>query len=482
MKHLIGLLLNLAAITATVLGSRHDMLSLSPSDYELVRYTNDSLLVQCRSTTTESQLVWRSPKGEIIKEHKGRIHIEQSAPDQLTIVFTHISLGDKGKWRCEDANGDRAEKYFELIVYQKIAFTENFTILTVKEGKDAFIRCEVKGEPQPNVTWYYNGQPIIVESFTGNTTKFQILADGLQVRKVTQNDTGEYTCRAYQVNTIASDMQERTILMKIEHKPIWRYSQHIPVQYVYPNGSVTIACEAIAEPPANFTWYKNGNKKRLHNDKHHAIEKDYYASTLTIHARNDDVFDTYRCLAENQLGAIERNTVLKRGVKPPPPSVLQLRGFNSNTFDVDVGSVRVSPARTAPSTTEQLMEVNGFRIEYMTEYEFKSDGGKWTNAKRRDFPFEDGATFLINNLEANTTYLMRAATKNLAGLSDYTKVEKFHTLSNEPKSASARLEHLTATQLLCISLVALLLCKELSFGFQPVSSITKLQRAAGVRW
>lgn len=41
------------------------------------------------------------------------------ATDQLTIVFTHISLGDKGKWRCEDANGDRAEKSFELIVYRK---------------------------------------------------------------------------------------------------------------------------------------------------------------------------------------------------------------------------------------------------------------------------------------------------------------------------------------------------------------------------
>ncbi|XP_017467825.1 PREDICTED: igLON family member 5 [Rhagoletis zephyria] len=458
-----------------VQASHHELLSLSPSDHSVVRYTNDSLIVQCRSSTSEAQLVWKSPKGEIIKEHKGRIHIEQSAPEQLKIVFLHISLGDKGKWTCEDANGDRAEKSLDLIVYQKIAFAENFTILTVKEGKDAFIRCEVKGEPQPNVTWHYNGQPIIVETFTGNSTKFQILADGLQVRKVTQNDTGEYTCRAYQVNTIASDMQERTILMKIEHKPFWMHNHHISLQYVYVNGSVSIPCQAIAEPPANFTWYKNSNKKRLRNDKHYSFETDYYASNLTIQARDDSVYDTYRCLAENNLGAIERSTVLERGVKPPPPTVLQLRGFNSNTFDVDVGSVRTSPVR-------KLMEVNGFRIEYMTEYEFKSDAGKWTNAKRRDFPFEDGATFLINNLEANTTYFMRAATKNLAGFSDWTKVEKFRTISNEPPSSSTRLAHLSAVQLLCISLVALLLCKELSFGFQPVASITKLRRAAGVRW
>ncbi|XP_036328834.1 neural cell adhesion molecule 1-A-like [Rhagoletis pomonella] len=243
------------------------------------------------------------------------------------------------------------------------------------------------------------------------------------------------------------------------------HNHHISLQYVYVNGSVSIPCQAIAEPPANFTWYKNSNKKRLRNDKHYSFETDYYASNLTIQARDDSVFDTYRCLAENNLGAIERSTVLERGVKPPPPTVLQLRGFNSNTFDVDVGSVRTSPVR-------KLMEVIGFRIEYMTEYEFKSDAGKWTNAKRRDFPFEDGATFLINNLEANTTYFMRAATKNLAGFSDWTKIEKFRTISNEPPSSSTRLAHLSGAQLLCISLVALLLCKELSFGLQPVASIT----------
>lgn len=55
-------------------------------------------------------------------------------------------------------------------------------------------------------------------SCTGNGTKFRILADGLLINKVTQFDTGEYTCRAFQVNSIASDMQERTVLMKIERE------------------------------------------------------------------------------------------------------------------------------------------------------------------------------------------------------------------------------------------------------------------------
>lgn len=52
----------------------------------------------------------------------------------------------------------------------------------------------------------------------GNFRKFHILADGLLINQVGQDDTGEYTCRAYQVNSIASDIQERTILMKIERE------------------------------------------------------------------------------------------------------------------------------------------------------------------------------------------------------------------------------------------------------------------------
>ncbi|XP_030383001.1 igLON family member 5 [Scaptodrosophila lebanonensis] len=439
---LIGFMLNSAILTATVLANHHESLTLSPAEHTVVRYTNESLIVQCRSPTPDVQLHWKSPKGEIIREHKGRIHIEQTSPEQLKIVFAHIALADKGNWTCEAAEGGLHSKSYNLIVYQKITFTENSTILTVKEGKNATILCEVKGEPQPNVTWHFNGQPISVET---SASKFRILADGLLINRVTQNDTGEYTCRAYQVNSIASDMQERTVLMKIEHKPLWTYKHQLSLQYAYVNGTTSIMCESQAEPPANFTWHRN--KKRLHNDKYYTIDSDNYWSRLTINVLDHSVFDNYRCRAFNHLGSIERTIKLDKGEKPPPPVTFQLRGFNSNTFDVDVGAQRTQENRG-------VMEVNGYRIEYMSEFEFKSDAGKWTNAKRKDFPFEDGATFLITNLEPDTVYKMRAASRNLAGFSDFTKVQTYKTLSLEPRSTAAT--H-TTPHGLCGALIALLL-------------------------
>ncbi|KAL9926453.1 neural cell adhesion molecule 2 [Glossina fuscipes] len=463
---LIGLLLNLAT-TAFVAGSSShhengnetDGLRLIPSDHTVVRYTNESLIVLCRNTLADTKVHWKSPKGDIIKEHKGRIHIEASpTSDDVKLVFMHISLADKGDWSCEHAGGgDKASKPFNLIVYQKITFTENTTILTVKEGTNATILCEVKGEPQPNVTWHYNGQPITLET---NSTKFRILADGLLINSVTQNDTGEYTCRAYQVNPIASDMQERTVLLKIEHKPIWTYMNVVKERYTFINGTTTLKCEAIAEPPANFSWYRS--KKQIHNDKHYRIESGNYVSTLHIRVDNEDVFNVYKCKVKNHLGSIERALILKRGEKPPTPKDMQLRGYNSNTFDIVVNHPRSS------DVADPLMKVTGYRIEYMTELEFKKDLGKWTNAKRKEFAYEEGATFLISNLEANTSYLVRAASRNLAGYSDWTKVEKFHTLSLTPanaNSATSLTSFYTAKHwLLGFAVMSLHFSKNLAFG------------------
>lgn len=70
---------------------------------------------------------------------------------------------------------------------------------------------------------------------------------------------------------------------------------------------------------------------------------------------------------------------------------------------------------------------------------------------------------------------MRASSKNVAGYSDWTKVEEFRTLSNEPPNlATGSVEVLSLAQVLYIAMAVLFLNKDLSF--QPFSSITKLYR------
>lgn len=256
-------------------------------------------------------------------------------------------------------------------------------------------------------------------------------------------------------------------------------------KFVYLNDNTTLSCEAIAEPAANFTWFHNkepidvrGIVSTTSSDEVenvHIINEHYHhRSLLHIKMANAEAFGNYTCQVTNRLGTIEQTIELKRGQRPRPPILVKLRGYNSHTFDVAIIHPRTNVTGTlsghhqthrhhnqhqSPAVTDYSMEIKGFRIEYIPEADFKRDLGRWTNAQHKDFANEEGidfflppfrhvydyvssiflwflsifyagASFLLTNLSANTTYLVRAAARNSAGFSEWTRVEKLKTLAS----------------------------------------------------
>lgn len=53
-------------------------------------------------------------------------------------------------------------------------------------------------------------------------------------------------------------------------------------QYGYEKGYVNVTCEALAEPPATFQWYRNN--KHLH-PRHHQIINSEHVSRLQVKMR-----------------------------------------------------------------------------------------------------------------------------------------------------------------------------------------------------
>lgn len=43
---------------------------------------------------------------------------------------------------------------------EPISFMDTPVVQSVREEKDALIRCMVKGDPEPTVSWYYNGMQL----------------------------------------------------------------------------------------------------------------------------------------------------------------------------------------------------------------------------------------------------------------------------------------------------------------------------------
>lgn len=77
-----------------------------------------------------------------------------------------------------------------------------------------------------------------------------MLADGLMIKKVTKNDAGEYTCKAFQVSTTGSSFEEKTIRLNIKR-------EFLPLNFQPPLIAIplTIFCssnrQALLHPPGH---------------------------------------------------------------------------------------------------------------------------------------------------------------------------------------------------------------------------------------
>ncbi|KAJ6649771.1 Limbic system-associated membrane protein, partial [Pseudolycoriella hygida] len=305
------------------IAATHPKLTLSPSDAEVVHYVNDSHIVNCNAygTTRDQFLLWIPQLCKVCKK-------------------TEMLLLDA--WQPAIQN-----QQFPGIIMDKSLTSE-----------------ERLGEKIVKVP----------------TEKYVTVVDGLAIKKVSKNDSGEYTCKAFQISTTISNVKEETIRLNIQHKPIpppRKASADVQFGYLY--GVVNLTCEAEAEPAADFTWYRH-NKKL--NPKVHLIHSQGHESILQILVNDSKAFGDYKCKAENSLGTLERIITLTEGVKPEKPSNLALRGFNSDTFDVDVGAVRKTKERNP-------MDINGYRFEIIEAEKFRLDGRKWDQARVMILGFED---------------------------------------------------------------------------------------------
>uniref|UniRef100_A0A182NEE1 Neural cell adhesion molecule 1 n=1 Tax=Anopheles dirus TaxID=7168 RepID=A0A182NEE1_9DIPT len=401
-----------------------DVLRLAPEE-ETAHFVNQSRMVTCSHANQEVRLKWRNPKNAVISETKGRVHIEDKG-ESLALIFEAIARTDQGNWTCEvdvDGTVPPPRKSFKMIVYEPISFRDTSTVQTAVEDKDATIRCEVKGHPEPSVSWYFNGQPL----FFPLNGRYSKLADGMSIKKVVQNDSGEYTCKAFQISATGSSFEEKTIRLNIKHKPyLPGRKQSVKDAYGYVGGVVNLTCEATAEPPANFSWSAN-NKK--FTPKSHIIYNGRHVSMLQIMIKTSSIFGKYKCEAKNELGGVSQEIHLKEGSKPDPPSLFQLRGVNSDTLDIDVGATKSHDIPPDPTT------VIGYRFELMPTEEYLKSRS-WDRASQRDFDVADGATYLLVQLIPDTKYLIRVAARNAAGLSDWTEVKEFSTHPLQPHGTS----------------------------------------------
>lgn len=154
-------------------------------------------------------------------------------------------------------------------------------------------------------------------------------------------------------------------------------------------------------------------------------------------------FGEYNCKAKNILGAVNYTIYIQEGIQPETPHKFELLGKGNDSLEFYLGS--------RDDDTNESMKINRYRFEMMTKENFEYNESEWKYQNIRDMPAEKNSTYLIEKLQPNTTYLIRVASINAAGLSEWTEIEEFTTLAHAPKKI-ANNAALTNTSLLLLFL------------------------------
>lgn len=391
-----------------------ESISLMPSDTSVSKYVNDSYFVTCTAPNSEF-IVWTKGTTKEINHNSKGVHTEDTQdPGSLLLVFEGIRKKDKGDYICRAKYSTSIlDQKFTLNPINPISFAKSNDIQSAPEGSNYTIRCDVSGDG--NVT-------IKLRTYEARhkALKYQQSPEGfLQIENVTMDYGGKYRCSAEQFSSKLSDWKESDIYLKIQHKPRWTNAVEKFVGFV--GGTVNLTCSALAEPGAQFTWIKNNNT--LHNNEFVKISNSDHHSALEMYISDESVFGGYQCRATNTLGTMARIVYLEEASIPYAPrfEILETGGTNMILRIVE-SAVEVKD--------KSIVETSGYVVQ------FKRPGGEWSTKNQQEFEISRGNTYSLANLDLDTTYEVRAATRTAAGPGRFAEARKA-TTKNSMATASS---------------------------------------------
>ncbi|OWK16285.1 hypothetical protein Celaphus_00004518 [Cervus elaphus hippelaphus] len=168
---------------------------------------------------------------------------------------------------------------------------------TVPEGESVTMRCQVMGSNPPHgtVSWFKD------------RTRLKEQGTTVTLPEVTRTMSGQYTCQvSNEVGTRRSDAVD----LQVHYAPE-PSSVQISPSSIKEGVTVELACISAANPPpANYTWYFNGQEMLGKNGRTFQIPQ-----VLVKHAGR------YSCLAENSLGPGSVDQEADLDVQYPPKGV-----------------------------------------------------------------------------------------------------------------------------------------------------------------
>lgn len=216
-----------------------------------------------------------APRPKIEWTFNGNILENFTAQEKLTIPS--IDPSHIGTYAC---NASNVAGYIYKVVYLNILtqppiFTEtprNGSIVSI--GQEAILRCAVKGYPNPEIQWLFEGKELL------NDSNYLISSRGdLTIKKVMAQMEGNYECQA----TNAHDSRSKFAYLRVVDKTTITDGPNDVEVRVREN--VRFNCTVVWDPnfELDFYWSKENQRLRVDNER---ITIDPHERFLTIRNLN----------------------------------------------------------------------------------------------------------------------------------------------------------------------------------------------------
>uniref|UniRef100_A0A1A8Q529 Roundabout, axon guidance receptor, homolog 2 n=1 Tax=Nothobranchius rachovii TaxID=451742 RepID=A0A1A8Q529_9TELE len=252
------------------------------------------------------------------------------------LMISSTRKSDAGMYVCVGTNmvGERDSETAQVTVFERPTFLRRPINQVVLEEETVEFRCQVQGDPQPNVRWRKDD----IEVPRG---RYEIKYDKedyvLRVKKTSVNDEGTFTCVAE--NRVGK--LEASASLTVRARPVAppQFVIRPRDQIVSQGRTATFPCEAKGNPQPAVFWQKEGNQNLLFPNQPQQPNSRFSVSPsgdLTVSSVQRGDAGYYICQALTVAGSILAKAQLEVTdvlTDRPPPIIRQ--GPSNQTLGAD---------------------------------------------------------------------------------------------------------------------------------------------------
>ncbi|XP_022047809.1 roundabout homolog 2 isoform X7 [Acanthochromis polyacanthus] len=271
---------------------------------------------------------------------KDKVRIDDK-DDRITIrggklMISNTRKSDAGMYICVGTNmvGERDSETAQVTVFERPTFLRRPINQVVLEEETVEFRCQVQGDPQPNVRWRKDDIDVPRGRYEIKYDKEDYV---LRVKKASVNDEGTFTCVAE--NRVGKLEASATLTVRARPVAAPQFVIRPRDQIVSQGRTATFPCETKGNPQPAVFWQKEGGQNLLFPNQPQQPNSRFSVSPsgdLTISSVQRADAGYYICQALTVAGSILAKAQLEVTdvlTDRPPPIIRQ--GPSNQTLGVD---------------------------------------------------------------------------------------------------------------------------------------------------